>query len=162
WDSVGGEGLRPAPTQSRQGLQESWNKAPHPIPPQREGAPLNTRCAPPSADVVAGGGAREGEIKRDGMHKAIAGLLCITVWIVLIPAEAGHELPYYPSFYPHEIRVEVVSFEVAAARLQQGTLQAYIGATPHFSESPPAHVSPVSSLGAYLVVTFDGAAAQQW
>jgi hypothetical protein len=96
------------------------------------------------------------------MHKAIASLLCITVWIVLIPAEAGHELPYYPSFYPHEIRVEVVSPEVAATRLQQGTLQAYIGATPHFSESPPAHVSPVSSLGAYLVVTFDDAAALQW
>jgi hypothetical protein len=96
------------------------------------------------------------------MHKAIARLLCITLWIVLTPAEAGHELPYYPSFYPHEIRLEVVPPEVAATRLQQGTLQAYVGATPHFSGSPPAHVSPVSSLGAYLVVTFDGAAAQQW
>src|SRR5215831_18329521 len=96
------------------------------------------------------------------MHKAIASLLCITVWTVLIPAEAGHELPYYPSFYPHEIRVEVVSSEVAATRLQQGTLQAYTGATPHFSEPPPAHVNPVSSLGAYLVVTFDGAATLQW
>jgi hypothetical protein len=96
------------------------------------------------------------------MHKAVASLFCILSWIVLIPAEAGHELPYYPSFYPHEIRVEVVSPEVAATRLQQGTLQAYIGATPHFAAPPPAHVNPVSSLGAYLVVTFDGAAAQQW
>jgi hypothetical protein len=96
------------------------------------------------------------------MRRAIASLFCIISWIVLIPAEAGHELPYYPSFYPHEIRVEVVSPEVAATRLQQGTLQAYVGATPHFAEPPPAYVSVVSSLGAYLVVTFDGAAAQQW
>jgi hypothetical protein len=96
------------------------------------------------------------------MHKAVASLCCILSWIVLIPAEAGHELPYYPSFYPHEIRVEVVSPEMAASRLQQGTLQAYIGATPHFAAPPPAHVSPVLSLGAYLVMTFDGAVTQQW
>jgi len=102
------------------------------------------------------------ESKRGDMHKAIASLLCVTLWIVLIAAEAGHELPYYPSFYPHEIRVEVVAPKVAATRLQQGTLQAYIGATPPFSAPPPAHVSAVSSLGAYLVVTLDGAAAQQW
>jgi hypothetical protein len=81
---------------------------------------------------------------------------------VLIRAEAGHELPYYRSFYPHEIRVEVVSPEAAATRLQQGTLQAYVGATLHFSASLPAYVSAVSSLGAYLVLTFDSAVAQQW
>jgi len=96
------------------------------------------------------------------MYKTITSLLWITIWMVLTPAEAGHELPYYPSFYPHEIRIEVVPPESAATRLQQGTLHAYIGATPHFSEPPPAHVSAVSSLGAYLVVTFDGAGAQQW
>src|SRR5437879_13805826 len=95
------------------------------------------------------------------MHKAIIGLFWVALWIVLIPAEAGHELPYYPSFYPHEIRIEVVPPGVAATRLQQGTLQAYVGATPHFSAPPPAHVSAVASLGTYLVVTFDGAAAQQ-
>ena len=95
------------------------------------------------------------------MYKTITNLLWITIWMVLTPAEAGHELPYYPSFYPHEIRIEVVPPESAATRLQQGTLHAYIGATPHFSEPPPAHVSAVSSLGAYLVVTFDGAGAQQ-
>jgi hypothetical protein len=96
------------------------------------------------------------------MHKTFTGLFWIALWIMLIPAEAGHELPYYPSFYPHEIRVEVVPPEAAATRLQQGTLQAYIGATPHFSEPPPAHVSAVASLHAYLVVTLDGIAAQQW
>ena len=96
------------------------------------------------------------------MYKALASFLWVALWVVLIPAEAGHELPYYPSFYPHEIVLEVVPPEMAATRLQQGTLQAYVGATPHFSEPPPAYVSPVSSLGAYLVVTFDGVAAQQW
>ena len=101
-------------------------------------------------------------ITRDVMRRSIVSLLWVALWIMLISAEAGHELPYYPSFYPHEIRVEVVPPEVAATHLQQGTLQAYIGATPHFSEPPPAHVSAVSSLGAYLVVTFDGAAALQW
>lgn len=94
--------------------------------------------------------------------QAVVNLLCIVSCLVLIPAEAGHELPYYPSFYPHKIRVEVVSPEAAATRLQQGTLQAYAGATPCFSAPPPAYVSAVSSLGAYLVLTFDGAVAQQW
>src|SRR4029453_12858585 len=97
-------------------------------------------------------GVRGGE---DNMYKTIISLLWITIWIVLTPAEAGHELPYYPSFYPHEIHVEVVPPEVAATRLHQGTLHAYIGATPHFSEPPPAHVRAVSSLGTYLVAPSD-------
>lgn len=96
------------------------------------------------------------------MHKALASLLCIVSWVMLTPVEAGHELPYYPSFYPHEIHIEVVPPEVATSRLQQGTLQAYIGTTLRFSAPPPSHVSAVSSLDAYLVVTFDGVAAQQW
>ena len=74
------------------------------------------------------------------MHKAITSLLCIVLWIVLTPAEAGHELPYYPSFYPHEIHIEVVAPEVAATRLQQGTLHAYVSAIPHFAAPPPAYV----------------------
>jgi hypothetical protein len=63
------------------------------------------------------------------MHKIMTSLLGIALWIVLIPAEAGHELPYYPSFYPHEIRIEVVPPEAAT---RPARLARVLGATPHF------------------------------
>jgi hypothetical protein len=78
--------------------------------------------------------------------------------IVFVPAEAGHELPYYPSFYPQEIRIETMDAKAAAASLGDNALHAYIGETPFFEGQPPAHVRAVASLGSYLVVTFNPAA----
>ncbi|HYL23111.1 MAG TPA: hypothetical protein VEV21_01830, partial [Burkholderiales bacterium] len=43
------------------------------------------------------------------------------------PAHAGHEFPFYPSFYPQEITVEALDANVAAQRLANGTLHAYAG-----------------------------------
>jgi hypothetical protein len=96
------------------------------------------------------------------VHKAVVSLLLILSGIMLTPARAGHELPYYPSFYPHEIRLEVMDPGTAAHRLRDNTLHAYIGATPPFAAQVPGHLKAVASLGSYVVVTFDGEAARLW
>ncbi|MGH8224378.1 MAG: hypothetical protein ACREQZ_15530 [Woeseiaceae bacterium] len=70
-------------------------------------------------------------------------------------AQAGHEFPFYPSFYPQEITVEALDAHAAAQRLAQGTLHAYAGALD------AAKTGSVASLGGYVVATFerDGCAA---
>jgi hypothetical protein len=68
-------------------------------------------------------------------------------------AHAGHEFPFYPSFYPQEITVEALDADTAAQRLAKGTLHAYAGEIG----TPPqgAKLGSVFSLGAYVVATFD-------
>jgi hypothetical protein len=62
-------------------------------------------------------------------------------------AHAGHEFPFYPSFYPQEITVEALDPASAAARLAKGTLHAYAGAI----SAPGAKLGTVTSLGGYVV-----------
>jgi hypothetical protein len=69
-----------------------------------------------------------------------------------IRGDAGHEFPFYPSFYPQEIQIEVVDPAAGAGRLKDGTLHAYAGADPYGGATPPSGVSPVESLGGYVVV----------
>jgi hypothetical protein len=68
-------------------------------------------------------------------------------------AHAGHEFPFYPSFYPQEITVEALDAHAAAQRLAKGTLHAYAGAE---IAAPPAKTGSVASLGGYVVATFEG------
>jgi hypothetical protein len=77
---------------------------------------------------------------------------------LLTPAQAGHELPFYPGYYPQEIRLETLTPTVAAAQLKNSTLHAYMGADPFGGGRLPANVSPVESLQGYLVATLDPAA----
>ena len=79
---------------------------------------------------------------------------------MLLPAEAGHEMPYYPSYYPQEIRLQVLPPDMAATLLQSNTLHAFVGEPRLFGKTTPANVGSVERLGAYLVVTFDSAAPQ--
>ena len=74
-------------------------------------------------------------------------LLGALALLLSAPAEAGHELPFYPSFYPQEIRVEALEPGAAAAQLRSGTLHAYLGADPFGGGRLPANVSAVESLG---------------
>src|SRR5262245_37047478 len=72
--------------------------------------------------------------------------------------DAGHEITFYPSYYPQEITVRVVAPSLAAGLLQKGKLQAYVGRDPFTGAAAPAHVSHVESLGSFVVLTFDRAA----
>ncbi|MBI3329250.1 MAG: hypothetical protein HYZ81_21430 [Nitrospinae bacterium] len=91
------------------------------------------------------------------MTQTAAAILLTAILTAFLPAEAGHELPYYPSYYPQEIRIEPVDAAEAATRLQHGSLHAYIGGDPFVTGTIPVHVSSVESLGSYWVVTFNPA-----
>ncbi|HSA69791.1 MAG TPA: hypothetical protein VLF65_09300 [Burkholderiales bacterium] len=62
-------------------------------------------------------------------------------------AHAGHEFPFYPSFYPQEITIEALDAAAAARRLGDGTLHAYAGSAIPDSGKTAA----VNSLGGYVV-----------
>ena len=89
------------------------------------------------------------------MKKAGVFLLLIALFLGFTPAEAGHELPWYPSFYPQEIRIETVNPISAAALLQKTAIHAYVGGNPAIEGKTPPDVSYVESLKSYLVMTFN-------
>src|SRR5712692_4315401 len=66
-------------------------------------------------------------------------------------AHAGHEFPFYPSFYPQEITVEALDAHAAAQRLAKGTLHAYAGGD--ITDSGKSGV--VTSLGGYVVARLE-------
>src|SRR5438094_440031 len=66
-------------------------------------------------------------------------------------AHAGHEFPFYPSFYPQEITVEALDARSAAQRLAKGTLHAYAGGD--ITDSGKSGV--VTSLGGYVVAKLE-------
>jgi hypothetical protein len=67
-------------------------------------------------------------------------------------ARSGHELPIYPSYYPHEIGLSAVTPERAAELLLAGKIQAYVGRAPRFADAPPATIDSVESLGSFVIV----------
>jgi len=69
-------------------------------------------------------------------------------------ARAGHEFPFYPSFYPQEITVETVDARAASRRLADGTLHSY-AAGMLAAGIDPGKIGTVTSLGGYVVATFD-------
>ena len=79
-------------------------------------------------------------------------------FVLLLPlavapaARSGHELPVYPSYYPHEIEIATVAPERAAPLLIDGSLHAYVGSAPRFAAAPPDTIRSVESLGALVTV----------
>lgn len=67
-------------------------------------------------------------------------------------ARSGHELPVYPSYYPHEIEIATVTPEGAAPLLLDGKIHAYVGSAPRFAAAPPVTIQSVESLGALVTV----------
>jgi hypothetical protein len=67
---------------------------------------------------------------------------------------AGHEFPFYPSFYPQEITVEALEAQAAAQRLADGTLHAYAGGDIA-ATADRKKIGSIISLGGYLVANFD-------
>lgn len=86
-----------------------------------------------------------------------AAVTCATVLVLHPVAHAGHEVPYYPSFYPQEIRIEPLDPESAARELANRTdpLHAYIGTAPQFTGDTPAHLKSVVSLGSFITVSIN-------
>jgi hypothetical protein len=71
---------------------------------------------------------------------------------ILTVARGGHELPVYPSYYPHEIELLTVVPERAADLLLAGKIQAYVGGAPRFTSAPPDSIHHVETLGSFVIV----------
>jgi hypothetical protein len=72
-------------------------------------------------------------------------------------ARSGHELPVYPSYYPHEIELQAVPPERAGALLVEGQLHAYVGGAPRRDGAWPEHVQAIESLGSFVLVRLNPA-----
>jgi hypothetical protein len=88
-------------------------------------------------------------------RRRLPAALLVVGLLAVAPADAGHEISFYPSFYPQEIALEVADAPAAAARLQKSSLHAYLGADPFAGSTPPAHVVYAESLASYVVLALD-------
>jgi hypothetical protein len=84
-------------------------------------------------------------------------VLGLTCAVVIAPpsARADHEVSYFPSFYPHEIRIEPLDPEAAAREFVNKTdpLHVYVGNAPRFSRQIPEHLKSVESLKSLITVS---------
>jgi hypothetical protein len=79
-------------------------------------------------------------------------LVLAVVAVIATIARGGHELPIYPSYYPHEIGIETMPSERAADLLIENKIQAYLDPEPRFSGDVPASIRAVESLGNFVIV----------
>ncbi len=86
------------------------------------------------------------------------GALCLAA---LQSARAGHESPFYPSFYPQEIRIEALDPSAVRAGWSKARVHAYVGDDPFSGVQPPADAAAVERLASLLVLTLDGAPGRQ-
>jgi hypothetical protein len=66
-------------------------------------------------------------------------------------ARGGHELPIYPSFYPHEIEIRTLAADRAAGELRAGNIQAYLGEDLQLAGDAPEQIRAVESLGSFVI-----------
>jgi hypothetical protein len=84
--------------------------------------------------------------------KGFCALVVLLLAAVLVTvARGGHEVPVYPSFYPHEIVLRTLAPEQAPAALRDAKIHAYVGAL-RFPEPLPDAIRTVESLGSFVVV----------
>src|SRR5262249_31875148 len=112
--------------------------------------------APHAVDILPVGEGSNRDMKRLAATMLVFGAALVTV------ARGGHELPIYPSFYPHEIEIKSLAPEEAAQPLRDGKIQAYLGSGLSFAGAPPVDLRTVESLGSFIIVRVnpDSARAQ--
>src|SRR5262245_65778169 len=92
--------------------------------------------------------------------KRLAAIILVLGAALVTVARGGHELPIYPSFYPHEIEIKSLAPEEAAQPLRDGKIQAYLGPGLSFAGAPPVDIRAIESLGSFIVVHVNSARAQ--
>ena len=115
-----------------------------PLPLTTDGCMCRGRDAPAG---TPGRSAARDPCSRE-LGKRVAGLTLVGVLLIAGgQGVAGHQVGHYPSYYPDEIRIDVIDPAAAAKGLSDETLHAYVGAAPAFTGPPPEHVKSVKSLG---------------
>jgi hypothetical protein len=84
------------------------------------------------------------------MGRRLALFIALVALAIVGAARSGHELPVYPSYYPHEIDIRAVAADEAGRLIAAGKMQAYVGGAPSFGGAP-APVRTVASLGELIV-----------
>jgi hypothetical protein len=85
--------------------------------------------------------------------KSICTIVVLLIAVALVTvARGGHEVPVYPSFYPHEIEIRALAHERAADALLKADIHAYVGPPPRFTGPLPDSIRTVESLGSFVVV----------
>src|SRR5215472_10986186 len=82
---------------------------------------------------------------------ALVAMLCPRI------GQADHEAPFYPSFYPQEIKIEALDAASAAAGWPKARVHAYVGDGLFREGAPPSDAALVGSLSSLVVLTFDAA-----
>jgi hypothetical protein len=86
------------------------------------------------------------------------GAVCVVaaaLLLIALVAYAGHELTFYPSFYPQEITLRFVPEAAAAAGLlRKNALHAYVGGDPFGGGAAP-DIRWMESLRGWVVLTFE-------
>ena len=77
-------------------------------------------------------------------------LLVVLTLGCIAAAWAGHELPVYPSYYPHEIEIATAMPDQATEQLRTGKMHAFVGNTLPIRDLPSA-IASVQSLGSLIV-----------
>lgn len=91
------------------------------------------------------------------MRSRRAVILATAILLMSPVARSGHELPVYPSYYPHEIEIATIAPERASELIRAGRLHAYVGGAPPVATAPRDTIGTVASLGSFVVVTLDPA-----
>src|SRR5215475_6975608 len=110
--------------------------------------------APHAFDILPAGQGSNRDMKRLAATILVLGAALVTV------ARGGHELPIYPSFYPHEIEIKSLAPEEAAQPLRDGKIQAYLGSGLSFAGAPPVDLHAIESLGSFIVVRVNPVSAR--
>src|SRR5437763_13963739 len=79
-------------------------------------------------------------------------ILLAGVALMVGNARGGHELPVYPSFYPHEIEIRTMPAADAPSAMREAKIQAYIGGETGIVDAPASPIRAVESLGSFVVV----------
>jgi hypothetical protein len=106
-----------------------------------------TAFAPHAVDILS-----VGEGSNRDMKPLAAIVLILGAAAVVTVARGGHELPIYPSFYPHEIEIKSLAPEEAAQPLRDGKIQAYLSPGLSFAGAPPADLRAIESFGSFIIV----------
>jgi len=85
--------------------------------------------------------------------RVLAGLVVVAVFAAAV--EAGHEIPYYPSFYPQEITLGFAEPAAVPRLFAKNAIHAYVG--PPAAPKGVAQLAWVESLRAFVVLTFNPA-----
>lgn len=78
-------------------------------------------------------------------------VLLIAAALVTV-ARGGHEVPIYPSYYPHEIEIRTLAPGLAANALLKADIHAYVGPPPRFADPLPNSIRAADSLGSFIIV----------